>query len=93
VQFPPGIWSLQPVAIVECAATSLLLLGAIRDRYPSVQYLLDGDGGDENLKAYPLEDSDLTISSVLKNPLLYGTLRSSSAAPRATRSGFNACAR
>ncbi len=36
-----------------------------------MRYLLDGDGGDENLKAYPLEDSDLTISSVLKNPLLY----------------------
>jgi asparagine synthase (glutamine-hydrolysing) len=56
---------------VECAAASLMLLGAIRDRYPSIQHLLDGDGGDENLKAYPLEDSDLTISSVLKNPLLY----------------------
>ena len=27
--------------------------------------------GDENLKAYPLEDSDLTLSSVLRNPLLY----------------------
>jgi len=56
---------------VECAATSLLLLGAIRDRDPSARYLLDGDGGDENLKSYPLEDSDLTISSVLRNPLLY----------------------
>jgi asparagine synthase (glutamine-hydrolysing) len=56
---------------VECAATSLLLLGAIRERDPSVRYLLDGDGGDENLKSYPLEDSDLTISSVLRNPLLY----------------------
>lgn len=56
---------------VECAAVSLLLLGAIRERYPSLRYLLDGDGGDENLKAYPLEDSDLTISSVLRNPLLY----------------------
>ncbi len=55
----------------ECAAASLLLLGAIRERYPSLRYLLDGDGGDENLKAYPLEDSDLTLSSVLKNPLLY----------------------
>ena len=32
---------------------------------------MDGDGGDENLKSYPLEDSDLTIASVLKNPLLY----------------------
>ena len=32
---------------------------------------MDGDGGDENLKAYPLEDSDLTLSSILRNPLLY----------------------
>ncbi len=56
---------------VECAAASLLLLKAIRERHPSLNYLLDGDGGDENLKAYPLEDSDLTISSVLRNPLLY----------------------
>lgn len=56
---------------VECAAASLLLLQAIRERYPSLRYLLDGDGGDENLKSYPLEDSDLTISSVLRNPLLY----------------------
>lgn len=56
---------------VECAAASLLLLRAIRDRNPSVRFLLDGDGGDENLKSYPLEDSDLTISSVLRNPLLY----------------------
>src|SRR6185295_6837193 len=56
---------------VECAAAALLLLGAIRERYPSLSYLLDGDGGDENLKAYPLEDSDLTLSSVLRNPLLY----------------------
>jgi asparagine synthase (glutamine-hydrolysing) len=56
---------------VECAATSLLLLNAIRDRDPSVRHLIDGDGGDENLKSYPLEDSDLTISSVLRNPMLY----------------------
>src|SRR5258708_15174462 len=33
--------------------------------------MLDGDGGDENLKDYPLEDSDLTLSSILRNPLLY----------------------
>ena len=56
---------------VECAATSLCLLRGIRARHPSLRYLLDGDGGDENLKAYPLEDSDLTLSSVLSNPLLY----------------------
>lgn len=56
---------------VECAAAGLLALGAIRERYPSLRYLLDGDGGDENMKSYPLEDSDLTLQSVLKNPLLY----------------------
>lgn len=56
---------------VECAAVSLLLLKEIRRRYPAWRCLLDGDGGDENLKSYPLEDSDLTLASVLKNPLLY----------------------
>lgn len=56
---------------VECAAASLCLLRGIRERYPSLKYLLDGDGGDENLKSYPLEDSDLTLSSILRNPLLY----------------------
>ena len=56
---------------VECAAAALCLLRGIRERYPSLRYLVDGDGGDENLKAYPLEDSDLTLSSVLRNPLLY----------------------
>jgi asparagine synthase (glutamine-hydrolysing) len=56
---------------VECAAASLCLLRGIRSRHPSLAYLLDGDGGDENLKSYPLEDSDLTLSSVLRNPLLY----------------------
>src|SRR5262249_8777251 len=39
---------------VECAAVSLLLLREIRQRYPSLRFLLDGDGGDENLKSYPL---------------------------------------
>jgi asparagine synthase (glutamine-hydrolysing) len=56
---------------VECAAAGLCLLRGIRERYPSLTYMLDGDGGDENLKSYPLEDSDLTLSSVLRNPLLY----------------------
>ena len=56
---------------VECAAASLCLLRGIRERHPSLRYLVDGDGGDENLKAYPLEDSDLTLSSILRNPLLY----------------------
>ncbi|HEX5324951.1 MAG TPA: asparagine synthase-related protein [Capsulimonadaceae bacterium] len=56
---------------VECAAMALCLLRGIRERYPSLKCLLDGDGGDENLKDYPLEDSDLTLSSLLRNPLLY----------------------
>lgn len=56
---------------VECAAVSLCLLRGLRERCPTLRYLLDGDGGDENLKSYPLEDSDLTLSSVLRNPMLY----------------------
>jgi asparagine synthase (glutamine-hydrolysing) len=56
---------------VECAAASLCLLRGIRARHPDLRHLLDGDGGDENLKSYPLEDSDLTLSSVLRNPMLY----------------------
>jgi asparagine synthase (glutamine-hydrolysing) len=56
---------------VECAAAALCLLRAIRRRHPRLRYLIDGDGGDENLKSYPLEDSDLTLSSVLGNPHLY----------------------
>jgi asparagine synthase (glutamine-hydrolysing) len=56
---------------VECAAVALCLLRAVRERYPTLKYLLDGDGGDENLKSYPLEDSDLTLSSILRNPMLY----------------------
>ena len=56
---------------VECAATAACLLRAMRQRHPGLRYLLDGDGGDENLKSYPMEDSDLTLSSVLSNPLLY----------------------
>jgi asparagine synthase (glutamine-hydrolysing) len=56
---------------VECAAAALCLLRGIRNHYPSLRYLIDGDGGDENLKSYPLEDSDLTLSSILRNPTLY----------------------
>ena len=33
---------------------------------------MDGDGGDENLKDYPIEDNpELTIRSVLNNQMLY----------------------
>ena len=37
-----------------------------------MEYLLDGDGGDENLKDYPIEENpELTIRSVLNNLMLY----------------------
>jgi asparagine synthase (glutamine-hydrolysing) len=57
---------------VECAAVNLGLLAAIRDRYPAWRLLVDGDGGDENLKDYPIEEnSELTIRSVVNNRMLY----------------------
>jgi asparagine synthase (glutamine-hydrolysing) len=57
---------------VECATVNLALLEAIRRRYPDWRYLADGDGGDENLKDYPIEENrELTIVSVVNNPLLY----------------------
>lgn len=57
---------------VECAAVNLALLAGIRDRYPDWVLLVDGDGGDENLKDYPIEEnSELTIRSVVNNPMLY----------------------
>jgi asparagine synthase (glutamine-hydrolysing) len=57
---------------VESATMALALCRGIRARYPQWRYLLDGDGGDENLKDYPIEENpELTIKSVLSNPLLY----------------------
>lgn len=57
---------------VQAAAMGLALCRGIRDRYPDWKYLVDGDGGDENLKDYPIEEnSELTIRSVLNNTMLY----------------------
>lgn len=57
---------------VQSAAMALALCRGIRERYPDWKYLIDGDGGDENLKDYPIhENPELTIRSVLNNPLLY----------------------
>lgn len=57
---------------VECAAVALALFRGIRDRYPTWTHLIDGDGGDENLKDYPIEENDeLTIRSVVSNRMLY----------------------
>jgi len=57
---------------VECAAVGLELCRGIRARYPDWRYLADGDGGDENLKDYPIEENpELTIRSVIDNLMLY----------------------
>ena len=50
----------------------LELCRGIRARYPEWRYLADGDGGDENLKDYPIEENhELTIRSVIDNLMLY----------------------
>jgi len=57
---------------VECAAMGLCLCRGIRSRYPAWRHLADGDGGDENLKDYPIEENpELTIRSVIDNMMLY----------------------
>ncbi|MEE8169505.1 MAG: asparagine synthase-related protein [Phycisphaerae bacterium] len=57
---------------VQAGAVLLALCRGIRARYPDWRYLLDGDGGDENLKDYPIEvNPELTIRSVLNNRMLY----------------------
>ncbi len=57
---------------VECAAMGMALCRGIRQRYPDWRYLIDGDGGDENLKDYPIEENpELTIRSVVNNRMLY----------------------
>ncbi len=57
---------------VQSAAMAMALLQGVRRRYPDWRHVVDGDGGDENLKDYPIEDNpELTIVSVLSNRLLY----------------------
>jgi asparagine synthase (glutamine-hydrolysing) len=57
---------------IEAASMGLTLFRNIRSRYPEWRYLLDGDGGDENLKDYPIEENpELTIRSVVHNQMLY----------------------
>ena len=57
---------------IESATMALALCRGIRERYPTWRYLIDGDGGDENLKDYPIEEnSELTITSVINNQMLY----------------------
>lgn len=57
---------------IQAATMNLALMEGIRSRYPEWNYILDGDGGDENLKDYPIEENpELTIRSVLNNLMLY----------------------
>lgn len=57
---------------IEAASMALTLCRGIRARYPQWKYLIDGDGGDENLKDYPIEENpELTIRSVVHNQMLY----------------------
>ncbi len=57
---------------VESATMALALCRGIRGRYPDWRVLVDGDGGDENLKDYPIEENpELTIRSVVNNLMLY----------------------
>jgi asparagine synthase (glutamine-hydrolysing) len=57
---------------IQSATMSLALLRGIRSRHPEWKYILDGEGGDENLKDYPIEENpELTIRSVLNNLMLY----------------------
>src|SRR5438046_2617856 len=57
---------------VECASMGLTLCRGIRARHPDWKFLMDGDGGDENLKDYPIEENpELTIRSVVNNLMLY----------------------
>jgi asparagine synthase (glutamine-hydrolysing) len=57
---------------IQSATMNLSLLKGIRSRYRDWKYILDGDGGDENLKDYPIEENpELTIRSVFNNLMLY----------------------
>jgi asparagine synthase (glutamine-hydrolysing) len=57
---------------IQSATMNMALLQGIRSRYPEWKYIIDGEGGDENLKDYPIEENpELTIRSVLNNLMLY----------------------
>src|SRR5262249_54462567 len=57
---------------IESPAMALALCRGVRHRHPDWRHLLDRAGGDEDLKDYPIEENaELTIVSVLNNPMLY----------------------
>lgn len=57
---------------IQSASMAMTLCRNLRARYPDWKYIVDGDGGDENLKDYPIEENpELTIRSVVHNQMLY----------------------
>jgi asparagine synthase (glutamine-hydrolysing) len=57
---------------VQSATMAMALCRGVRHAIRTWRYLIDGDGGDENLKDYPIEQNpELTIRSVINNPMLY----------------------
>ncbi len=57
---------------IQAATMNMALLQGIRSRYPDWKFMIDGDGGNENMKDYPIEENpELTIRSVLNNLMLY----------------------
>ena len=57
---------------IQASTMYVSLLRSLRSRYPDWKYIIDGDGGDENMKDYPIEENpELTIRSVLNNLMLY----------------------
>lgn len=57
---------------IQSATMAYALCRKIREQYPDWKLLVDGDGGDENMKDYPIEENpELTIRSVLNNVMLY----------------------
>ena len=74
IDYREAIHSIEDYKPLDVQAASMVyaLCRGIRDRYPDWRWLMDGDGGDENLKDYAIEESqELTIRSVLNNRMLY----------------------
>ncbi|MBI4032564.1 asparagine synthetase B family protein [Candidatus Berkelbacteria bacterium] len=57
---------------IQGVAVLMPLVAGIRSRLrDELRWLVDGDGGDENLRSYPIQDSHLDLDPVLDIPLLY----------------------
>ena len=50
---------------------SMAFKKALRERYPNLRFMLDGQGGDELCQDYNVEETGVTLQEVLANPHLY----------------------